>query len=73
MGSLPTLIELVDTLQICGGLGVAAGGLIGLLVEDASGRRLAENVVLWSGVGLVIGTICAFGHWAAVKLNGGIG
>jgi hypothetical protein len=67
------MFSLVDALQVCAGLGVAVGGLIGLVVEDAGGRRLAENIVLWSGVGLAIGTMCGFGIWAAVKLNGGLG
>jgi hypothetical protein len=66
MAELPSL---ADLLQIVGGGGVALGGIVGFVLPADDGTSMADNVVRWSGVGLVLGLIFAFEIWAVLQLE----
>ncbi len=43
---------------------------MGFVWRAETDRRLAENVVLGSGLGLIVGTVLAFVIWGAAKAAG---
>lgn len=65
----PTLTELLA-------IAVPAGGAVGaagtFLLSPLRGRPLLDDVLRGAGVGGVLGTIAAFGLWAADELAGGL-
>jgi hypothetical protein len=64
---VPTLS---DMLTVLGAGGVVAGGIIGFLFKAESDRRIAENVALGGGVGLVAGFLVAFVLYGSARVAG---
>lgn len=61
---------LADLVGVSAAGGTAIGAAIGLMLKGGDGRRLAENILLGSGLGAVAGTILALAAYIGAKAAG---
>jgi hypothetical protein len=71
--SFGSMLDLADTLQVSGAIGLVLGGFIGVLRDANSGREIADNVTGDCALGAFVGTLFGMCLWIAVTLNGGVG